>query len=328
MKKEDGTIHMEKKALTGRLYDVQGFSVQDGPGVRTTAFLKGCPLRCPWCHSPESQAFYKQLSWMSMRCLGVQACKERCIKACPKGALEYGEIRADAASGGSLQLIHVKRDLCGNCGKCAEACYAEALSICGKDYTVEELVGRLLQDKKFYERSGGGVTISGGEALCQPEFTIAVLRRLKEEGVHTALDTTGYAKWDVLKETLPFTDLYLYDLKHMDSEKHQAVVGVQNEQILDNARRLAGENKKLQIRIPVIPMFNHDEQNIRATAGFCRELGKAVEVVQLLPYHNLGVMKYLRISDKPVAEATPPDDAYMRRLKMIMEEYGLPVTIH
>ncbi len=319
---------MEKKALTGRLYDVQGFSVQDGPGVRTTAFLKGCPLRCPWCHSPESQAFYKQLSWMSMRCLGVQACKERCIKACPKGALEYGEIRADAASGGSLQLIHVKRDLCGNCGKCAESCYAEALSICGKDYTVEELVGRLLQDKKFYERSGGGVTISGGEALCQPEFTIAVLRRLKEEGVHTALDTTGYAKWDVLKETLSFTDLYLYDLKHMDSEKHQAVVGVPNEQILDNARRLAGENKKLQIRIPVIPMFNHDEQNIRATAGFCRELGEAVEVVQLLPYHNLGVMKYLRISDKPVAEATPPDDAYMRRLKMIMEEYGLPVTIH
>ena len=215
MKKEDGTIHMEKKALTGRLYDVQGFSVQDGPGVRTTAFLKGCPLRCPWCHSPESQAFYKQLSWMSMRCLGVQACKERCIKACPKGALEYGEIRADAASGGSLQLIHVKRDLCGNCGKCAEACYAEALSICGKDYTVEELVKIILRSAKVLEV---GIDRNGAFALARrsrgtPRLANRLLKRVRDfaqvkyEGYITE-EVANYALdlLDVDKEGLDQTD--------------------------------------------------------------------------------------------------------------------------
>lgn len=319
---------MKEKILTGRLYDVQGFSVQDGPGVRTTAFLKGCPLRCPWCHSPESQLFKKQLSWMSMRCLGTAACRERCIKACPKDAIELGGTRTDVTNHCELQLIHVKRDICDNCGKCADACYVEALYLCGRDYTVDELADRLLQDRKFYEKSGGGVTISGGEALCQKDFTVAVLKRMKEEGIHTALDTTGYAPWADVAETMPYTDLYLYDLKHMDSAKHKATVGVPNERILENAVKLAENGKKLQIRIPVIPLFNHDEKNIRATAEFCVKLGKAVEVIQLLPYHNMGVMKYLRISDKPVAEATPPSDEYMQKLKRIMEEYGLPVTIH
>lgn len=265
---------------------------------------------------------------MSMRCLGTKACKNRCIKACSKGAVESGGTKKDVKTGTELRLIHVNRNLCDNCGKCAEVCYAEALYLCGKDYTVEELVNRLLQDKKFYERSGGGVTVSGGEALCQPKFTVAVLKRLKEEGIHTALDTTGYAEWETLAETMPYVDLYLYDVKHMDSAKHNAVVKVPNEKILANARRLAENGKKLQIRIPVIPLFNHDEENIRATAKFCRELGNAVEAVQLLPYHNLGVMKYLRISDKPVEEAAPPSDEYMQKLKSIMEEYGLTVTIH
>ena len=317
-----------EKELTGRFYDIQGFSVQDGPGVRTTAFLKGCPLRCPWCHSPESQSFKPQLSWMSMRCLGTEACKSRCINACPEGAIELGPKSIRAVDNTEIQLVHVKRDLCTDCGKCTEKCYAEALYMCGKDYTVDGIVARLLQDRRFYEKSGGGVTISGGEALCQPDFVVEVLKRLKAEGIHTALDTTGYADWSVVERTVPYTDLYLYDLKHMDSAKHKATVGVPNERILDNARRLAAAGAKLQIRIPVIPLFNHDEANIRATAEFCRDLGDAVTVIQLLPYHNMGVMKYLRISDKPVAEATPPTDEYMQHLKAVMEEYGLPVTIH
>ncbi len=319
---------MEEKKLIGRLYDIQGFSVQDGPGVRTTAFLKGCPLRCPWCHSPESQEFYPQLSWISLRCQGTDLCKSRCIKACPKGALELGDIREDPVKGDKIQTVHVKRDLCDNCGKCAEVCYPSALYMCGKDYTVEELVDRLLQDKAFFETSGGGVTISGGEALSQPDFTLAVLKRLKEEGVHTALDTTGYASWATVEKVLPYVDLFLYDLKHMDSAKHKAVIGVPNEPILDNAKRLAEAGAKLQVRIPVIPMFNNDEENIRKTSEFCKALGDAVVSVQLLPYHNLGVMKYLRISDKPVAEATPPSDEFMEKLKTIMSEYGLHVTIH
>ena len=319
---------MSDKKLTGRLYDIQGFSVQDGPGIRTTAFLKGCPLRCPWCHSPESQSFKKQLSWMAMRCLGAEACKERCIKACSKKAIELGEKREDITTHTQLQLVHVKRDICDNCGECTDSCYAEALYLCGKDYTVDELVERLLQDRNFYERSGGGVTISGGEALCQIDFVEEVLKRLKEENINTALDTTGYAEWEVLSRTMPYVDLYLYDLKHMDSKKHEEVVKVPNEKILANAKKLAENGKKLQIRIPVIPLFNHDEENIRKTAEFCKELGDAVTMIQLLPYHNLGVMKYLRISDKPVAEATPPSEEYMQKLKGIMEEYGLNVSIH
>ena len=319
---------MDESKLVGRIYDIQGFSVQDGPGIRTTAFLKGCPLHCPWCHSPESQAFYPQLSWVSMRCQGTALCESRCIKACTKGAIELAEQRQDAKTGEMLQMIHVKRDICDNCGDCARVCYPKALYICGEDYTVEKLEARLLQDRKFYVRSGGGITISGGEALSQADFTVAILRRMKEAGIHTALDTTGYAAWETVARTLPYTDLYLYDLKHMDSGKHRQIIGVPNEPILENARKLASAGKKLQVRIPVIPMFNNDEANIRATAEFCRELGDAVTVVQLLPYHNLGVTKYLRISDKPVAEATPPSDAQMQRLKSIMEEYGLPVTIH
>ena len=319
---------MEEKILTGKLYDIQGFSVQDGPGVRTTAFLKGCPLRCPWCHSPESQAFYPQLSWISMRCQGTELCKSRCVQACSKGALTLGETREDAVSGNLLQMVHVNRDLCDNCGDCAKVCYPGALYICGKDYTVDELVTRLLQDRKFYEKSGGGITVSGGEALSQPDFTVEVLKRMKEAGVHTALDTTGYASWETVSRALPYADLFLYDLKHMDSEKHKAVVGVPNEPILENARKLAAAGARLQVRIPVIPLFNDDEENIRRTAEFCRELGDAVETVQLLPYHNMGVSKYLRISDKPVAEATPPSAEKMERLRDIMAEYGLHVTIH
>ncbi len=319
---------MGENVITGRLYDIQGFSVQDGPGIRTTAFLKGCPLRCPWCHSPESQQFYKQLSWMSIRCLGTEACKERCLKACDKNALEYGTTRTDIKTQKEIQLVHVKRDLCDNCGKCADACYAEALYITGKDYSVEELIQRLLKDRSFYETSGGGVTISGGECLSQPEFTLNVLIRLKEEGIHTAVDTTGFAKWETIEAVLPYTDLFLYDLKHMDSQKHEKTVGVPNELILSNAKRIADAGGKLQIRIPVIPLFNDDEENIRKTAQFCKELGDAVTVIQLLPYHNLGTMKYLRISDEPAMEATPPSEEYMQKLKTIMEEYDLPVTIH
>lgn len=313
---------------TGRLYDIQGFSVQDGPGIRTTAFLKGCPLRCPWCHSPESQRFDKQLSWMSMRCLGLDACRSRCMNACPKGAIEEGPLKTDVQTGAQLRTIHVKRDLCDDCGACADKCYAEALTLCGKDYTSEELVNRLLQDKNFFDTSGGGVTISGGEALCQIDFIVEVMQGLKANGIHVALDTTGFAPWETVERTTPYVDLYLYDLKHMDSAKHKAAVGVPNERILENAQKLAQRGKKLQIRIPVIPRFNEDEENIRATAEFCVKLGEAVEVIQLLPYHNMGVMKYLRISDGKPLEAIPPSDEKMAHLRDIMASYGLNVTIH
>lgn len=317
-----------EKQLTGRVYDIQGFSVQDGPGIRTTVFLKGCPLRCPWCHSPESQEFHTQLSWMAMKCVGIDACG-RCLDACTKGAISPGKVTKHPSTREDVQHITIDRSICDNCGDCAAACCYKSLYMCGTDYTVAELADRLSRDIPFYEESGGGVTISGGEALSQPEFTLQLLKNLKDRGIHTALDTTGHVHYKFIDQALPYTDLFLYDLKHMDSRQHKTVIGVGNERILENARKIADAGGKIQIRIPIIPNFNDSEENIRQTGEFCKILGGAVELIQLLPYHNLGVMKYQRIDDKKkVLEAKPPSDEKIQSLKKILENMGLPVTVH
>jgi pyruvate formate lyase activating enzyme len=317
-----------QKPLTGRVYDIQGFSVQDGPGIRTTVFLKGCSLRCPWCHSPESQQFYSQLSWMSMRCAGIEKCG-KCLEVCSKRAISHGRLVRHPATQEEIRHIHIDRSVCDNCGDCVAVCHHKALVICGTDYTVEDLLKRLLKDAPFYENSGGGVTISGGEPLSQPDFTLQLLMRLKESGIHTALDTTGHVPYEVIKRILPYTDLFLYDLKHMDSEQHRIVIGVSNELILENAMKIAEAGGKIQIRIPVIPDFSDSGESIREMGLFCRSLGKAVSVIQLLPYHNLGVMKYQRLDDsKPVLEAEPPSEEKIRSLKEVLESLGLPVTVH
>ncbi|MBR3276726.1 MAG: glycyl-radical enzyme activating protein [Eubacterium sp.] len=320
--------------LTGRVYDIQPFSVHDGPGIRTTVFLKGCPLRCPWCHSPESQLFEPQLSWIAMRCVGTEQCKDKCIKACPKNAIEYGETRKDMNEDGTVksivQQIHVKRDLCDNCGKCAELCYPKALYICGEDYTVDALVKKAMKDKAYFDSSGGGVTISGGEPLSQMPFTLEVLKKLKENGVHTALDTTFFTPWENVEAVLPYVDVFLLDLKHMDYDKHLGMVKVPNDVIHENARKAAKAGARFEIRVPIIPMFNDNDENMNATAKFCKEeLGdEAVEFVQLLPYHALGVTKHLRISDTPVAAAVPPSAEKMEHMREITESYGLKVVIY
>lgn len=317
-----------KKELTGKAYDIQGFSVQDGPGIRTTVFMKGCPLLCPWCHSPESQAFHDQLLWMSMKCAGLDACT-KCMDACARGAISSGKTVETAATQELIRHIRIDRTLCDNCGDCAEVCYRNALIMCGTDYTVESLLDRLLKDRPFYEQSGGGVTISGGEPLCQPEFVSRLLERLKECGVHTAVDTTGHAQYDIVKTFLPHTDLFLYDLKHMDSRLHEKATGVPNGLILENARNIAKNGGKMQIRIPVIPDFNDSEESIRETGVFCRSLGEAVTIIQLLPYHNLGVMKYPRIDDdRLVLETEPLSDGRINSLKALLENLGLSVTVH
>jgi pyruvate formate lyase activating enzyme len=314
--------------ITGKVYDIQGFSIQDGPGIRTTVFLKGCPLRCPWCHSPESQLFQSQLSWLSMRCVGIGKCGS-CLNACPNQALSPGKIVKHAVTQEDIQHVQIEWGRCASCGACAAVCYPKALTICGVDYTVDDLTERVSKDIPFYDNSGGGVTISGGEPLCQPDFTLQFLMRLKERGIRTALDTTGYVRYDIFERVLPYTDLFLYDLKHMNGDDHQTVVGVRNELILENAQRLARDGGKMQIRIPVIPQFNDSPEVIRAAGAFCQSLGSAVTMVQLLPYHNLGVMKYARINDaKPALEALPPSDEKIAALKRILEEFELPVTVH
>ena len=317
-----------QKHLTGKIYDIQGFSVQDGPGIRTTVFLKGCPLRCPWCHSPESQQFYSQLSWISMRCPGLAECG-KCVPACAKGAISPGPWTKNAATQENVQHIRIDRSICDHCGDCTAVCYRKALYMCGKDYTVEELVKRVCKDIPFYEQSGGGVTVSGGEPLSQPEFVIQILKRMKECGIHTALDTTGYAPFKIIELMLPYTDLFLYDLKHMDSEQHKIVIGAPNELILENAKKIADAGGKMQIRFPVIPDFNDSKENVEETGIFCKSLGKAVTLIQLLPYHSLGVMKHERIHDgKVILEAIPPSDEKIDATKRLLENLGLPVTVH
>jgi pyruvate formate lyase activating enzyme len=318
---------MKNEELTGKVYDIQPFSVQDGPGIRTTVFLKGCPLRCPWCHSPESQLFETELCWMESRCVGTELCGE-CIKACPRGVISEGSL-IESPDGGKKHIIRRELSKCIGCGVCARACTSQALYFCGTDYSVDEIVKKVVRDKTFFDHSGGGVTVSGGECLCQPEFTLEILRRFKAEGLHTAVDTTGFVKSEIVERVIPYTDLFLYDLKHMDSEKHRQVVGVPNELILDNARLIAERGGKMQVRIPLIPGFNADEENLRATARFCADVREAVTVVQILPYHKFGTVKWDRLSRRPpVFDAEVPTEAEVDAAKAIFESFGLPVTIH
>jgi pyruvate formate lyase activating enzyme len=314
--------------LTGKVYDIQGFSVQDGPGIRTTVFLKGCPLRCPWCHSPESQEFFSQLSWISLRCIGIELCG-KCLTACPKNAIVPGKRATQSATQDEIQLIAVDRKLCDNCGKCAQACFPHALFMSGEDYSVQRLVDRVIKDTPFYESSGGGITLSGGEPLYQSAFVLEVLKALKSQRLHIAIDTTGYVKWDIIESILPHVDLFLYDIKHMCSKDHELMTGVPNELILDNARKLAAAGGKMQIRIPLIPHFNDSEKNVRETAEFCLALDEAVTLIQILPYHNLGVMKYLRLDENTtVTEATPHTEKEIVEVRALFESYELPVTVH
>ncbi len=316
------------KDLTGKVFDIQGFTVNDGPGIRTEIFLKGCPLRCLWCHSPESQAPYAQVAWYEIRCIGTENCGE-CLKACPKAALKEGRTIFSKTAKTEIRIIDLDRKICDNCGKCTDVCPAEALAMAGKDMTIDELMKRIEKDRKFYQKSGGGVTISGGEPMVQYRFTGALLRECKINGLHTCLDTTGYAKWDHYREVLKYTDLVLYDIKHMDPERSRVLTGVTNELILENARRMAAEGMALQIRIPIIPGLNDSEENLRATSEFCRELGPSVKMVQILPYHRLGLAKYERLQKEyPLKDLEPPDDEHMDSCRTIIESYGLRVQIH
>lgn len=319
---------MKENSLTGKFYDIQGFSVHDGPGIRLTMFMKGCPLRCPWCHSPESQAFQTELNWMEIKCIGIEACGN-CLSVCPQGAITPGRKAIRGADQKEITLVHVDRNKCDNCGKCESVCTPKALYLCGKDYTVDEIMDRVRRDIPFFKTSGGGVTVSGGECLSQPDFLLEVLKRCKEEGVHTAVDTTGYASWGWYEKILPYTDLFLYDLKNMDSEKHRKVVGVPNERILENAQKIASAGGKFQIRIPVIPMFNDSQNDFQSYGEFISGLGDAVEVVQLLPYHNMGTVKWERLHrEAPVMEVLPPSEKKMEKLKKLLEDVGIPAMIH
>lgn len=264
---------METKGI---VFNIQKFSIHDGPGVRTTVFLKGCPLRCKWCSNPESQRYEPQVLYHAGECVHCQ----KCVTSCPEQAIS-------AAEDGS---IHIDFARCRGCLTCIRSCPKRALTCEGEAKTVDEVYRVCIQDLDFYEESGGGVTISGGEGMMQPDFVEALLTRLKEKGIHTAIETTGCVQSAVFQRLAPQFDLLLFDVKHWNSQKHRAGAGAGNERIIQNLRWGHGQGLNILPRVPVIPGFNSEPEDGAGIAGLLKDIG--FTQVQLLPFHQMGERKY------------------------------------
>lgn len=272
-------------SAAGVTFNVQKFSIDDGPGIRTTAFMKGCPLRCAWCHNPEGMRAEPELVWYDTRCIAARDC----LNICPENALAL-----------TRDGMIIDRGSCTICGDCTDACPSAALEVIGQEWSVEALLVELLKDRVFYETSGGGVTFSGGEPLMQVDFLAAILPECKEEGLHVALDTCGVLPWSHYERVLPWLDLVLLDLKLIDHKRHKKATGSANLNILENARRLSASGVPLWVRTPVIPGYTQDSENITAIGTFIAEALPTIERWDLLAYTNMGSPKYHRL-DMPYA---------------------------
>lgn len=271
------------KKTTGIVFSIQKYSVHDGPGIRTIVFLKGCPLRCKWCSNPESQLLKPELAYNRNKCLGLEKCI-RCTEVCTAGAITQGE---DGK-------IDINRDVCSSGLHCADACPAGALIVYGDEITVDDALKRVQEDEMFYARSGGGLTLSGGEPFQQPEFATALLREARLRHLDTAVETCGAAKYEEFREALPYINTLMYDIKSMDSDKHKEFTAQPNDRILENLKRIREEFPTLNIRVrtPIIPGFNDTEADVTAIIKFLEELpGDKVEY-EILEYHRMGQPKY------------------------------------
>lgn len=291
----------------GIVFDIQRFSVHDGPGIRTIVFLKGCPLRCRWCSNPESQHKESQLMFVEQNCIG---CK-RCTEACPTNALSFNP------------KFNLDYNKCDMNGKCVDVCYSEALSFSGQHQTVEQVIDELEKDNIHYRRSGGGITLSGGEPLSQPEYAVELLKACKAKGWHTAIETTAFTSESVLERALPWLDLVLLDIKHTDDRKHQEFVGQSNQKILRNAKYIGQFGIPIIVRVPVIPTFNDEVYEIQDIASFAKSI-RGVKELHLLPYHRLGENKYGYLNyDYRMKDIEPPTNEEMKNLQKVVEEKGL-----
>jgi pyruvate formate lyase activating enzyme len=300
---------MEKKGI---IFAIEKFAVHDGPGIRSTVFLKGCPLRCGWCHNPEGISSSPEIMVFAQRCLPT--CRA-CIKVCPRKALS----RAG-------QTIVLDRDRCQGCGACALACPAEALRLAGQEVDRATVMEELAKDALFYQSSNGGVTFSGGEPLQQVHFLRGLLRDAKKQGWHTAVDTCGQASFADFAAILPLVDLFLYDLKCVDPRKHRRLTGVDNGQILENLAALSRSARSLAVRVPLVPGSNDSEKDLEQMAEFCSRLPRP-HPVHVLPYHRGGGNKRGRLDQRdPLPDVRPPTDARVRRALEIFTRYHISVS--
>ena len=298
--------------MTGLIFNIQRFSVYDGMGIRTTVFFKGCPLHCSWCHNPESLSLVREIALRSDRCI---QCGD-CMAICKNGAI-YRE-------NGSY-VIH--RERCLRCGECVDVCVADARALVGREMTVEEVMKEIRADASFFNQSGGGVTFSGGEPLLQHEFLLALLETCRMEGIHTTVDTTGFTSATILKSIAANTDLFLYDLKLFNDAMHREYTGVSNQIIFQNLKLLADWNKKVVIRIPLIPSLNDDEENIRALGAFVASLQK-IQEIHLLPYHRSGIDKYQRIGmEYTLVTLAIPNHEMLQSAERMLKQYVPQVIV-
>ena len=283
---------------TPYVFNIQKYSIHDGDGIRTTIFFKGCPINCAWCHNPESQRFDKELLYFKERCTGCG----KCVQRCPNGANTMVDGKAE-----------LDRSKCNACGVCADWCIAQARDIAGKEYTVKDLVKEAEKDRQFYEESGGGITLSGGEVMSQDmDYIEQVCKTLYNKGYSVNIDTCGYAPYEDFKRIIPYVDTFLYDIKAMDKATHEKFIGVDNELILENLKKLSADGARINIRIPTVVGVNATEEFMTSVAEFLKENSISVKQINLLPYHNTGKHKYSKldreydtdgIMDKPSAES-------------------------
>ena len=300
----------------GLVFNIQKFSLHDGSGIRTLVFLKGCPLRCIWCSNPEGQTCAPQLAYDERKCIGRDACEDACRRACDDDAIE-------ARDDGKVTVLG---DRCTACGECVLVCPSQALERLGDSLTVDEVLAVVERDGAFYTRSGGGLTLSGGEPLTQPDFAARLLAEAQSRGIDTAVETSGYAHWSDVERVCRHANQVFFDVKAMDCDKHREGTGVENVRILENLRRLCETFPGLSVvvRTPVIPGFNDTPEEIRAIASFVGELPRGVRY-ELLRYHRFGEAKYHELGrDVPMPDVPPPTDEQMAALSRVAQEARAP----